>query len=326
MSDKKLEFYVTSHWKIVAAIISVFFFLYISSIAEADAADFTDVDDDYWASEEIAWANQEGIITGYEDGTFDPGNEMTEAQFVTMITRYFNMETSERRENQHWSQPAYIALSDNNLRMPGLRENSVKNRSVTRAVIGRALAHSQAQEAGLEQSVAWMFEEGLTTGRQEGETQTERYDVNGKLTRAQAAVFFKRLHDNGLSVWKASTLLDMTSEGSNEYTEAVRSLYEEAGVTLYAQDNNSFATANQEYYHLFQAYQGERREFVIARTSKDNFELAADAAHNLGAPHSSGEILDALITADETGEEQVLGTTEVTPRLSDIFILWDEQE
>ncbi|WP_158736876.1 S-layer homology domain-containing protein [Alteribacillus sp. YIM 98480] len=293
--------------------------------ASAQSAGFPDVNERYWAYEEITWADESGLMTGYKDGSFGPGDEMTEAQFVTILQRYFNLETS-GGENSHWSQPSYQALSHSSLRMPGLRNDSVKNREVTRGIISQALAHSQGQEPGLEKSVAWMFEEDLTTGRQDGSTQTERYDVNGKLTRAQAAVFFKRLHDSQFTKWQAEMLLDLTPEGSNGYTEKVRSLYNEAGVTLYARDNSSFATADPEYYHLFQAYQGERREYVIARTTEANFELASKAAEALGAPLSADEIFNALKQADQTEEVQQLGEIEINPRPSDIFMLWDEQE
>ncbi|MGY4688872.1 S-layer homology domain-containing protein [Salibacterium sp. K-3] len=299
-------------------------FLYI--ITPAGAAGFTDVDHDYWAAEEIQWAEQEGLINGYDDGSFHPGDEMTEAQFSVILTRHFDMETDEPGELQHWAQPVYMTLSEHRMRMAGLRENAVKNRAVTRGTIARVIAHSQAQDPGLQDAVAWMFEEDLTTGRQDGETQTERFDVNGKLTRAQAAVFFKRLHDNGYTVWKAEELLDLTSAGSNEYTEMVRPLYEEAGVTLYARNENSFGTADQEFYHLFQAYQGERREFAVARTSERNFELAAEAAEALGAPESSTAILEGVTAADESGDRQSVGGVDIVPRPSDVFLLWDEQQ
>ncbi|MFB4166110.1 S-layer homology domain-containing protein [Alteribacillus sp. JSM 102045] len=331
-SQKRLS----SFCKMAIATVTVSSFLYISEETpekgtfepkevNAQSASFPDVKESYWAFDEITWAENSGLMTGYKDGSFGPGDEMTEAQFVTILQRYFGFEGSSGG-GSHWSQPSYQALSAHSLRMPGLRDDSVKNREVTRGIISQALAHSQGQEPGLEKSVAWMFEEDLTTGRQHGNTQTERYDVNGKLTRAQAAVFFKRLHDSRFMDWQAETLLDMTSEGSNAYTEKVRSLYNEAGVTLYARDNSSFATADPEYYHLFQAYQGERREYVISRTTESNFELASQAAAALGAPHTSEEIFEALIKADNTEEEQQLGEIEIIPRPNDIFMLWDEPE
>lgn len=299
-------------------------FLYITT--PTGAAEFTDVDNGYWAAEEIQWAEQEGLIHGYEDGSFHPGDNMTEAQFSVMLTRYFDMETSAPSDLQHWAQPSYMTLSRHYMRLPGLRDNAVKNRAVTRGTVAKVIAQSQAQEPGLQEAVAWMFEEGLTTGRQDGETETERFDANGKLTRAQAAVFFKRIDNHGYSVWRAGKMLDLTSEGSNQYTEMVRPLYREANVTLYARNDNSFGTANQEFYHLFQAYQGEMREFAVARTSRANFELAAQAAERLGAPADAGRMLEGIIEADESGSTQTVGQVEITPRPSDVFLVWDEQQ
>ncbi|MFB5661035.1 S-layer homology domain-containing protein [Alteribacillus sp. HJP-4] len=294
--------------------------------APVSSAVYSDVGSDHWAAEEIQWARDNGIMTGYEDGRFGPRDEMSEAQFAVMLDRAFDLETAEREDGQFWALPSYRALSYNNLRLQGLRDNVIASQPVTRGVVSQTLAHIQGQDSELEESVAWMFEHELTTGRQEGETETERFDVNGKLTRDQAASFFKRLHDQGFTSWEANGLLDLTPEGSNEYTEIVRSLYREAGVTLYARDDRSFATANEEYYHLFQAYEGERREYVISRTSESNFQLAADAAEALGIPASSEEIYQALSDANATGEEQSFNNIDIIPRPSDIFMLWDAPE
>ncbi|WP_185819913.1 S-layer homology domain-containing protein [Salibacterium salarium] len=44
------------------------------SVVSADSSDFSDVDDGYWASGEINYLAEEGIISGFEDGTFRPMN------------------------------------------------------------------------------------------------------------------------------------------------------------------------------------------------------------------------------------------------------------
>lgn len=48
---------------------------------------FTDVPDTYWASAQIERAAAMGLISGYADGSFRPGNQVTRAQFVTMLWR-----------------------------------------------------------------------------------------------------------------------------------------------------------------------------------------------------------------------------------------------
>ena len=48
---------------------------------------FTDVKEKYWAYSYISRAAKEGLVTGYNDGTFRPDTAVTRAQFVTMLWR-----------------------------------------------------------------------------------------------------------------------------------------------------------------------------------------------------------------------------------------------
>ncbi len=49
---------------------------------------FVDVPVDQFFSIPVSWANNEGIITGYGDGFFGPGDNITREQLVTMLYRY----------------------------------------------------------------------------------------------------------------------------------------------------------------------------------------------------------------------------------------------
>ena len=62
----------------------------VGTETESDAAlvsSFTDVPDGYWALAEIELCLEEGIITGYEDGTFLPAGSVTRAEAAAMIAR-----------------------------------------------------------------------------------------------------------------------------------------------------------------------------------------------------------------------------------------------
>jgi hypothetical protein len=52
---------------------------------------FTDVDNGTYYSKAIAWAAHLGIVTGYGDGTFEPEQNVTREEFVTMLQRYANL-------------------------------------------------------------------------------------------------------------------------------------------------------------------------------------------------------------------------------------------
>ncbi|MGP1441676.1 MAG: S-layer homology domain-containing protein [Anaerovoracaceae bacterium] len=64
---------------------------------ESDPIGFTDVSDSFWGADSIARAAKSGIIKGYEDGSFRPDNNVTRAEFVTMLWRLSGTPTAERK-------------------------------------------------------------------------------------------------------------------------------------------------------------------------------------------------------------------------------------
>jgi len=56
----------------------------------APQAPFSDVASGHWAASAIAAARQEGLITGYTDGTYKPKKAMTRAEAVTLLNRVFD--------------------------------------------------------------------------------------------------------------------------------------------------------------------------------------------------------------------------------------------
>lgn len=53
---------------------------------------FSDVPSEHWAAEHIAVAQETGIIKGYKDGTFKPGENITRGQISVMVVNAFNLE------------------------------------------------------------------------------------------------------------------------------------------------------------------------------------------------------------------------------------------
>lgn len=49
--------------------------------------DFEDISDSEWYSEDVYYLASTGVVTGYYDGTFVPDNEITRAEFLTMLMR-----------------------------------------------------------------------------------------------------------------------------------------------------------------------------------------------------------------------------------------------
>lgn len=72
--------------------ILAFIMLFTSSI-ELLAMSFKDTNDS-WAKDYISWCSDNGIISGYTDGSFKPNNKITRAEFATMLAKSIKKEAS----------------------------------------------------------------------------------------------------------------------------------------------------------------------------------------------------------------------------------------
>lgn len=52
------------------------------------AASFSDVDASAWYAKAVAWASENSIVTGFEDGSFLPAQAVTREQFAAILYRY----------------------------------------------------------------------------------------------------------------------------------------------------------------------------------------------------------------------------------------------
>lgn len=59
--------------------------------ASGESRQFTDIDG-YWAADYVDWLKTAGITTGYSDGTFRPGKNITRQEFAVMLYRYLGLD------------------------------------------------------------------------------------------------------------------------------------------------------------------------------------------------------------------------------------------
>lgn len=59
---------------------------------------FSDVEDGYWAEEYINLAADKGFVTGYQDGTFGPKNELTRGELASILVRAYGLEVINEKE------------------------------------------------------------------------------------------------------------------------------------------------------------------------------------------------------------------------------------
>ncbi|WP_158736941.1 S-layer homology domain-containing protein [Alteribacillus sp. YIM 98480] len=69
------------------------------NVQTADAAEaFPDVENDYWASGSIQRLADQGVISGYKDGTYRPGEEINRGQVAAMLVAAFDLDVDENAE------------------------------------------------------------------------------------------------------------------------------------------------------------------------------------------------------------------------------------
>jgi len=72
---------------------------------------FSDVTEDFWAYEKILEMYRSGIISGFEDGTFKPGNTITREQAAAIMANFFELSENDNTEKfedvapGYWSEP-----------------------------------------------------------------------------------------------------------------------------------------------------------------------------------------------------------------------------
>lgn len=189
--------------KTLSALISVIlmFALFSSgyTYAETSAPAYRDTEG-HWASSYIAWAVDEDLANGYEDGTFQPDKPVTEAEFMAMLLRAYGvMSKSDSAGGSLWYQPFYDyanglgwPVSYANVRGSFLRGQAAL--LMATAVRGAALTEREAIE--------WLLDEKISKGRTSATV--EGYAPKGGVTRAEALTFLYMLkqHSDKLSTTK----------------------------------------------------------------------------------------------------------------------------
>lgn len=76
------------------------------------ASSFSDVASSSWYAAAVAWASDKGIVTGYDDGLFRPGTEITREQMASIMSRYLRVMQSCDTTPTQAGLDALDALSD----------------------------------------------------------------------------------------------------------------------------------------------------------------------------------------------------------------------
>lgn len=115
---------------------------------------FTDLPDNHWAKESILSLYKKGIINGMDSDTFAPDENITRAQFVTMLTKAFELEMKTASSpfndvsEDDWFFKAVMTAYENSITQGDYAGNFNPNNLVTRQDMA-TLAYRTASSVGI---------------------------------------------------------------------------------------------------------------------------------------------------------------------------------
>lgn len=167
------------------------------SCVPASAVHFKDMSAAHWAYASIEWAAEQGIVGGYEDGTFQPSRMVSEAEFLVMYMHYFfniNSVPAGDMQGEHWASSYYATAVDLHIPVQG---GVYKDRAIRRGTVARTITKALGYDYNEKQAVEWLLKKEIVAGRISGSATYASYAPDESLTRAEAAQLFKTLHRKG---------------------------------------------------------------------------------------------------------------------------------
>ncbi|MFD2114137.1 S-layer homology domain-containing protein, partial [Paenibacillus yanchengensis] len=155
---------------------------------------FTDVKKARWSNRHIATMQNAGIITGYEDGSFRPGQSITRAEFAAIASRFDKLNDTKNDKfsdiSGHWAEK-YIKSAANKGWIAGYEDKTFRpDQYITRAeamkfinsVLNRKLraedVHEDTKQWPDNPSTKWYYEDVLeATNHHEYSRDEEDYEL-----------------------------------------------------------------------------------------------------------------------------------------------------
>lgn len=167
-------------------------------VSAASAVRFSDIDG-HWGKETILWAVGQGVVDGFEDGTFLPDKPVSEAEFLTMMLRGFLKDgISKAASNAPWYAP-YFAFA----KSKGWPVNDADaNKPFARGQVAQLIAASQGQILGVNGAIEFLLANGLAQGKTSNDV--AGFGAKDTLTRAESVQFIRNMMDRKLTLKTSS--------------------------------------------------------------------------------------------------------------------------
>ena len=183
-----------------------------SALASAPSHEFKDVPKTSWGAKSIEIASKIGIVGGYQDGKFHPENNVTRAEFATMLVNGLGLKSSAANTftdaKGHWAENAINALKSNGI-VNGYGDGSFKpNQVISRAEIVTMLAKlmdlskvsttskfADVNGSWAQADINALASAGIVNGKKDN-----AFDPNGKASRMESTVMILRAFNVNLKL------------------------------------------------------------------------------------------------------------------------------
>lgn len=186
----------------------VLFVLMVFTVSQVSASSaFNDVPSDYWASKEISQLYKKGIVSGDENGNFNPERSITRAETAVMISRALNLDTNVTGlsfndvSSDFYAYQDIMAVSNAGI-MVGSDQMFNPNATLTRAEMAAVLVKAfdlkgngeanftDVKDSWAKEAIDIVASNGITAGYEDN-----TFRPNQPIKRSEFAVFLVRTLD-----------------------------------------------------------------------------------------------------------------------------------
>ena len=155
---------------------------------------FTDLVDEY-SKKAIYWAIDENIISGYPDGTFKPRSNVSEAEWLAMMAKYYkeDIKSEGKVSGEHWAKEIYNVLAKYKLPIAGATNTKERDTAIKRKDLAKIVAASHGFDLTYEQAIEYMYENEFSAGNDPIKKTYETYGAEENLQRQQAVMFLMKI-------------------------------------------------------------------------------------------------------------------------------------
>ncbi|MDQ1910107.1 S-layer homology domain-containing protein [Paenibacillus sp. GD4] len=167
--------------------------LLLATVLSADttlaAEPLRDVENGSWYEGNVQWAVTKGIVNGYEDQTFRPYAQVSEAEFLTMLLRSYGAEVRVLKAGEAWFGPYYEKAQS--LAIPAALKTEDRLQPILRGQVAAMIAAYFGKRLTATEAVQFVLDKGMSNGKTA--PTVEGYRMNDRLSRAEAVTFVRNV-------------------------------------------------------------------------------------------------------------------------------------